>query len=400
MLIAHKIALDPNNVQATYFARAAGAARFAYNWALAEWQRQYEAYKTDASLPKPSQMALRRQLNDIKSEQFPWMLEVTKNAPQMAIIQLGAAFQNFFAGRAKFPKFRKKGLHDRFSLTNDQFRIDDSRIRIPHIGWVRMRETLRFTGKIMSATISRVADRWFASITVDAQNDSQLPKAENQGVVGVDLGVSALATLSTGEAITGLRPHKALLSKLQRLSRRLSRKVKGSENRKKAKTKLSKLHARVGNIRRDALHQLTTDLTHRFHTIGIEDLNVRGMMKNRHLAHSIADIGFFEFRRQLQYKAAQRGAIIVVAERWYPSSKTCSCCGHKLDVLPLSVREWTCPSCGALHDRDVNAAVNLKNMAVSSTVAACGEEGSGSGCKTRAKPASTKQESSSKATYG
>lgn len=400
MLIAHKIALDPNNVQATYFARAAGAARFAYNWALAEWQRQYEAYKTDASLPKPSQMALRRQLNDIKSEQFPWMLEVTKNAPQMAIIQLGAAFQNFFAGRAKFPKFRKKGLHDRFSLTNDQFRIDDSRIRIPHIGWVRMRETLRFTGKIMSATISRVADRWFASITVDVQNDSQLPKAENQGVVGVDLGVSALATLSTGEAITGLRPHKALLSKLQRLSRRLSRKVKGSENRKKAKTKLSKLHARVGNIRRDALHQLTTDLTHRFHTIGIEDLNVRGMMKNRHLAHSIADIGFFEFRRQLQYKAAQRGAIIVVAERWYPSSKTCSCCGHKLDVLPLSVREWTCPSCGALHDRDVNAAVNLKNMAVSSTVAACGEEGSGSGCKTRAKPASTKQESSSKATYG
>lgn len=400
MLITHKIALDPNNVQATYFARAAGAARFAYNWALAEWQRQYEAYKTDASLPKPSQMALRRQLNDIKSEQFPWMLEVTKNAPQMAIIQLGAAFQNFFAGRAKFPKFRKKGLHDRFSLTNDQFRIDDSRIRIPHIGWVRMRETLRFTGKIMSATISRVADRWFASITVDVQNDSQLPKAENQGVVGVDLGVSALATLSTGEAITGLRPHKALLSKLQRLSRRLSRKVKGSENRKKAKTKLSKLHARVGNIRRDALHQLTTDLTHRFHTIGIEDLNVRGMMKNRHLAHSIADIGFFEFRRQLQYKAAQRGAIIVVAERWYPSSKTCSCCGHKLDVLPLSVREWTCPSCGALHDRDVNAAVNLKNMAVSSTVAACGEEGSGSGCKTRAKPASTKQESSSKATYG
>ena len=400
MLIAHKIALDPNNVQATYFARAAGAARFAYNWALAEWQRQYEAYKTDASLPKPSQMALRRQLNDIKSEQFPWMLEVTKNAPQMAIIQLGAAFQNFFAGRAKFPKFRKKGLHDRFSLTNDQFRIDDSRIRIPHIGWVRMRETLRFTGKIMSATISRVADRWFASITVDVQNDSQLPKAENQGVVGVDLGVSALATLSTGEAINGLRPHKALLSKLQRLSRRLSRKVKGSENRKKAKTKLSKLHARVGNIRRDALHQLTTDLTHRFHTIGIEDLNVRGMMKNRHLAHSIADIGFFEFRRQLQYKAAQRGAIIVVAERWYPSSKTCSCCGHKLDVLPLSVREWTCPSCGALHDRDVNAAVNLKNMAVSSTVAACGEEGSGSGCKTRAKPASTKQESSSKATYG
>jgi len=139
MLIAHKIALDPNNVQATYFARAAGTARFAYNWALAEWQRQYETCKTDPALPKPSQMALRRTLNSIKGEQFPWMLEVTKNAPQMAIIQLGAAFKNFFAGRAKYPKFRKKGLHDRFGLTNDQFSVDGSRIRIPNLGWVRMR---------------------------------------------------------------------------------------------------------------------------------------------------------------------------------------------------------------------------------------------------------------------
>jgi len=167
MLIAHKIALDPNNVQATHFARAAGTARFAYNWALAEWKRQYEACKADASLPKPSQMALRRTLNGIKAEQFPWMLEVSKNAPQMAIIQLGAAFKNFFAGRARYPKFRKKGLHDRFSLSNDQFSVDASRIRIPNLGWVRMRETLRFTGKIMSATVCRVAERWFVSITVE-----------------------------------------------------------------------------------------------------------------------------------------------------------------------------------------------------------------------------------------
>lgn len=397
MLIAHKIALDPNNVQATYFARAAGTARFAYNWALAEWQRQYEAWKADNSLPKPSQTALRRQLNDIKGEQFPWMLEVTKNAPQMAIIQLGAAFNNFFAGRAKFPKFRKKGLHDRFSLTNDQFSVDGSRIRIPNLGWVRMRETLRFTGKIMSATISRVADRWFVSITVDTPDDSHLPKAENQGAVGVDLGVSALATLSTGEPpIPGPKAHKALLARLQRLSRGLSRKVKGSENRKKAKAKLARLHARIGNIRKGALHQLTTNLTRRFHTIGIEDLNVKGMMANRHLSRAVADMGFFEFRRQLEYKAARRGGQVIVADRWYPSSKTCSCCGYKLETLPLSVREWICPACGASHDRDVNAAINLKNMAVSSTVSACGEEGSGSGRKTGTKPVSVKQESSTK----
>ena len=393
MLIAHRIALDPNNAQATYLARAAGTARFAYNWALAEWKRQYEAWKADNSLPKPSQAALRRQLNAVKREQFPWMLDVTKNAPQMAIIQLGQAFQNFFAGRARYPQFRKKGVHDRFTLTNDQFDIDGSRIRIPNLGWVRMRETLRFADKIMSATVSRVADRWFVSIAVDTPDRWHLPQAENQGAVGVDLGVLALATLSTGEPpIPGPKPHKALLGRLRRLSRSLSRKVKGSANRRKAKAKLAKLHASIASIRSDALHKLTTDLTRRFHTIGIEDLNVRGMVRNRHLARSIADMGFFEFRRQLEYKAAMRGGQVVVADRFYASSKTCSACGKKLDELPLSVREWACPSCGVVHDRDVNAAINLKNMAVSSTVAACGEEGSGSGRKARVKPASAKQE--------
>ena len=163
MLIAHRIALELNNVQATYMARAAGTARFAYNWALAEWKRQYEAWKLDNSQPQPSEAALRRQLNSIKREQFPWMLEVTKCAPQMAIIHLGDAFKNFFAGRSKYPQFRKKGVDDRFTLTNDQFSIDGSRIRIPNLGWVRMREALRFVGKIMSATISRVADRCLAS---------------------------------------------------------------------------------------------------------------------------------------------------------------------------------------------------------------------------------------------
>ncbi len=395
MIVAHKIALDPNDKQATYFARAAGTARFAYNWALAEWQRQYEAWKQDNSLPKPSQAALRRQLNAIKREQFPWMLEVTKNAPQMAIIQLGEAFKNFFAGRAKYPKFRKKGVHDRFTLTNDQFSIDGCRIRIPNLGWVRMRESLRFNGKIMSATISRVADRWFVSITVDTE-DPPKSRAENQGTVGVDLGVAALATLSTGETITGPKPHKALLDRLRRLSRSLSRKQKGSSNRRKARAKLARLHARIANIRSDALHKLTTEITRRFHTIGIEDLNVRGMAKNRRLARSIADMGFFEFRRQLEYKATMRGGVVVVADRWFASSKTCSACGSVQEAMPLSVRQWICPDCGTRHDRDLNAAINLKNMAVSSTVTACGEEGAGRARKSAVKPASVKQEASSR----
>lgn len=254
-------------------------------------------------------------------------------------------------------------------------------------------ESLRFTGKILSATISRVADRWFVSIAVDTSDNPHLPKAENQGVVGVDLGVSALATLSTGEPpIPGPKPHKALLNRLRRLSRSLSRKQKGSRNRAKARTKLARLHARIANIRQDALHKLTTDLTRRFHTIGIEDLNVRGMVRNRHLARSIADMGFFEFRRQLEYKAAMRGGLVVVADRFFPSSKTCSACGSVQDAMPLSVRQWICPDCGAHHDRDVNAARNLAIYAVSSTVSACGEEGAGFGRKTGVKPASMKQE--------
>ena len=401
MIISHKIRLNPSSKQATYLAKAAGTARFAYNWALAEWQTQYAAWKDDNTQPKPNQMSLRRQLNAIKREQFPWMLAVTKNAPQMAIIQLGQAFNNFFAGRAKYPQFKKKGKsRDSFTLTNDQFTINGCRIRIPNLGLVRMRETLRFSGKILSATVSRTADQWFASITVDTQDHNHLPPAENQGTVGVDLGVSALATLSTGEKVIGAKPHKALFFRLQRLSRSLSRKVKGSANHHKAKQKLAKLHARIANIRKDSLHKLTTDLTRRFHTLGIEDLNVSGMVKNRHLSRAISDMGFFEFRRQLEYKAAMRGGIVVIADRFFASSKTCSACGEKAEKLPLSIRSWECPTCGVNHDRDVNAAINLANYAVSYTVSACGGEGSGLGRKPKTKPAPVKQEFNRKLDLG
>lgn len=376
MFRGHRIRLDPNKVQATCLARAAGTARFAYNWALAEWQRQYKACKVAPCLQKPNETALRRQLNAIKREQYPWMLEVTKNAPQMAIMQLGRAFTNFFKGRGRYPTFRRKGRDDRFTLTNDQFRVEEKRIWIPHLGWVRMWESLRFAGRRVSASISRVADRWYASITVDI-TEPLLPPVENQDVVGVDLGVTALATLSTGETFVGPKALAMLLDRLRRLSRGLSRKVKGSRNRGKAKIKLAKLHARIASLRRDSLHKLSTNITRRFHTIGIEDLHVRGMLANRCLSRAIADMGFGELRRQLEYKAAQRGGRVVVVDRWYPSSKTCSCCGYLLAELDLGTRRWVCPDCGTSHDRDVNAAINLKNLAASSAVAACGGEGAG-----------------------
>ena len=396
MLISHKIQLSPNNKQATYFAKAAGVARFAYNWGLEKWKEQYNKHKENKANPMPSQLSLRRHLNSIKKEQFPWMLEVTKNAPQMALIYLGKSFNNFFRGTAKYPKFHKKGIHDSFSLTNDQFAINNSKIRIPHIGWVNMRESLRFFGKIMSATITRVADKWFVSVTVEIQENPHLQKAKNQGAVGVDLGVSNLATLSTGEYIPGVKSHKLLLTKLRRLSRSLSRKQKGSNNRNKARIKIAKLHFRIKNLRLDCLHKLTTRLTSCFHTIGIEDLNVKGMLKNHKLARAIADMGFYEFRRQLEYKANWRGGVVVIADRFFHSRKLCSDCDHKVEKMPLSIRKWSCDNCKSNHDRDINAAINLKNYAVSSTVKACGEESSGFDSRIKVKLSSVKQESNTK----
>jgi putative transposase len=383
-------------MEANGLARAAGVARFAYNWALGEWQRQYALCKTDPALPKPGEAALRRQLNAIKRSAFPWMLEVTKNAPQMAIINLRRAFENFFAGRARYPTFRRKGRDDRFTITNDQFSVDGKRIRIPKLGWVSMHESLRFAGRIVSATVSRHAGHWYASITVDTLGATALPPAENQGVVGVDLGITALATLSTGETFAGPKALRTLLKKLRRLGRSLSRKVKGSCNRAKARLKLAKLHERIANVRHDSLHKLTANITQRFHTIVIEDLNVKGMLKNHCLARAIADMGFYELRRQLTYKAARRGGIVLVADRWYPNSKLCLDCGYKLDTLDLGVRHWICPACHTCHDRDVNAAINLRNSAVSSIVAACGGEGAGLAYKRVVKPSPLKQESDGK----
>jgi putative transposase len=357
--------LAPNDKQATGFARAAGCARFAWNYALSEWQRQYSAGE------KPSEISLRKQLNAAKQAQYPWMLESTKNAPQQAIKNLGVAFKNFFEKRAKYPRFKKKGIHDSFRADNGPgtFETDGKRIRLPKIGWVRTRETLRFEGRLLSATVSRCAQRWYVSIQVEVEDVPVVRK--NHGTVGVDLGISHLATLSTGEHIDGPKPLKAALVRLRTLSKAVSRKKKGSRNRCKAVAKLARQHARVSDVRNDFLHKLTTDLVRRFNVIVVEDLNVRGMVKNRHLSRAISDMGFFEFRRQLGYKGPLFGSEILVYPRFKPSSKECSDCGFVLEKLPLSVREWDCPSCGVVHDRDVNAAVNLRNMAASSAVTAC-----------------------------
>ena len=379
MIKAHKIALDPNDRQLTSFRKAAGCARVAANWALDEWKAQYAAGE------KPSEISLRRKLNSIKRAEFPWMSESSKNVPQQAIKNLGTAFTNFFKKRAKYPRYRKKGLHDSFRADGGPgtFEVAGNSIRLPRIGWIRMRESLRLHGKLLSATVSRRAQRWYVSIQVEVQEAPFVRK--NHGTVGVDLGVKTLATLSTGEHVEGPKPLKAARKRLRLLSKSVSRKKKGSKNREKAKAKLAKQHARVHFVRQDFLHKLTTSLVERFDVIAIENLNTKGMMRNHKLARAISDMGFFEFRRQLEYKALWYGTQIVVADRWFASSKTCSACGTVLEELSLSVREWTCPDCGAVHDRDVNAAINLKNLAGSSPVSACRPGSAGSLRKKRVK---------------
>ena len=376
-LRTHKIALDINNKQRTHLVKCAGASRFAYNWALNEWKLMYEAHKKDTSLPGPNQFILRKKLNSIKREQFPWMLEVTKCAPQEAIIDLGKAFASFFAGRGRYPVFKKKGAHDSFRISSGFFRVSGRTIRLPVIGEIRMLEELRYSdAKVISLTVSRRADRWYASLVCETGEPQISGKADAPGergvVLGVDAGVYAY-TGSDGEPYETHRTYRAAERKLRRAQQSLSRKQNGSRNYGKQRVKVAKIHARVSDIRADFIHNMTTGIIRKADTIAIEDLNVKGMLRNRHLSKSIADASFGEFRRQLVYKTEDSGKTLIIADRYYPSSKLCSCCGAKAKCLTLDIREWVCDNCGTRHDRDLNAAINLKKYAESLPVSACGE---------------------------
>ncbi|WP_315921216.1 transposase [Mesorhizobium sp. SP-1A] len=306
MLLAHRIELVPNKLQTSYLVDCAGCARFAYNWALTEWKNHWEKQK---QLPKEqrkyvSELDLRKRLNAIKRSEYPFLMEVTKYAPQEAIKQLGTAFKNFFKGRAKYPTYRKRYVDDRFTIGNDHIRVKGNRVRLPHVGWIKMREAIRFAGSVQTVSISRQADRWFISFGVKVDDHTPYFKqhAKNQGeVVGLDAGLTSLAVLSNGEKFDGPKSLRKGLKKLKKLQRALSRKVKGSKNRLRAKMRVARQHDRIANIRKDALHKLTSHLTDTYKIICIETLNVKGMMKNKHLARSIADASLSEMKRQLIY---------------------------------------------------------------------------------------------------
>ena len=351
---SHKIALQPTADQEQQFRRAAGVARFTWNWALAEWNRRYKAGE------KPTAAKLKKHFNAIKGEQFPWVYESPRDANAQPFANLGKAFRRFFNKEAKRPRFKKKDkCRDAFYVANDKFHVGGKTLTLPRIGKVRMREALRFEGKILSATVSRTAQRWFVAISVET--DVATVASENQaGVVGVDLGVRNLATLNDGTTVEGPKPLRSALKRLARLNRSLGRKTRGSRNWAKTKLRVARCHARMANVRQDALHKLTTHLVQTYGCVVIEDLNVKGMMRNRKLSRVISDMGFGEFRRQLDYKREASSTDLVIADRWYPSSKLCRVCNGLHETLTLRDRIFACSFCGHVEDRDLNAARNLE----------------------------------------
>ena len=379
------VKLDPTPEQEQQLASHIGAARFCYNKLLGYANEQYKSGEKIGL----SGYDLRKLWNAHKDEWAPWWEENAAEAYGNAALNLGRAFKDFFSKKKGHPRFKKKSVNNSYTVASGSFGVVDStHVKIPRVGNVHVLEPLGDI-KVTSMTIRKKADGYYVSLRF--KTEVQLKPKTNKAV-GVDLGINALATLSTGEKVTMPDKLERLDRKNRRLARSVSRKEKDSANRERAKAKLARGQQKVVNLRMDTLHKLTNKLVSEFDVICIENLNVSGMMKNHHLARSVANASFYEFRRQLEYKTAWYGKKLVVADRWYPSSKTCSRCGA-IHEMPLNQRTYRC-QCGLVLDRDVNAALNLLKVAgdAPETQNACGENVRRGGGNTKTQ-ISAKQES-------
>ena len=381
---AYRFALEPSPAQERALRSHAGAARFAWNWGLAKCWERYEAERKWYSA-----MDLHKFWNAAKKADpaLAWWGENSKCAYQEAFRDLDRALREFVRSkkgerkgrRLGFPKFKKRGrCRDSFRLTTGAMRCAGSTVTLPKLGEIRTHESTRKlarrldagTARILSATVSRAAQRWFVSFTVEVDRPVPPHHARRGSAIGVDLGVKTLLTGAddAGNVVTvdGPKALRSSLRRLRRASRVHSRKAKGSVNRRKAAARLARVHARVADVRADTLHKATSALASRYETVVAEDLNVAGMARNRRLARAIADQGFGQARRMLGYKTVRNGGQLIIADRWYPSSRTCSGCGAVKAKLALSQRVFTCESCGLVLDRDVNAAINLLNLGTAS----------------------------------
>ena len=349
-----KTKLKLNNKQRTMMAKHAGVARHAWNWGLATCKQVYES-----GGKRPTAVDLHKRLVAEVKPECPWYYEVSKCSPQEALRSLDKAFKRVWKVKGTgFPKFKKKNVKDGFYLEGS-IRISGDWIKLPKIGWVRSHETLPSV-KPKNVTISKRAGDWFIAFKVDFEPEVTLKKRER---IGVDIGLNALATLSDGEQYPNPRAYRKAKHRLIKLQKELSRREKGSRNREKTKHKLAKAHLAVANARVDHLHKITTYLAKNHSKVLIEVLNVSGMLKNHKLAGAIADGGFYEFRRQLEYKCQWYGSKLTTVDQWFPSSQICHECGHG-QKMPLTQRQFDCLECGISLDRDWNAALNLEQARV------------------------------------
>ena len=373
-------------------AKHAGFSRMVYNYGLSLYsQLDHKEYKGGSS---KKIAAIKKVLTNYtkKQPEFAWMKELSSTVYQTALQALQAAFSRFFKGLGKYPKFKRKKDSNSFTVydCNGVVLLDSGKkIKIPTMGTFRLKEELSARYVTQTFTISRKGDSWFVSFSVDAERLP--PLYHEKTAVGIDLGVKCFATLSDGTSYDAPKPMKKAKPKLAKLQWRNRNKQLGSVRKGVRKSKnagnyyirLGNKHARIANIRRDFLQKTTTEISRQYRVIRIEDLNVKGMIANHKLSAAISDLGFYEFRRQLVYKQQNYGTIVELVDRWYPSSKTCSCCNH-VQPMPLCERVFDCQKCGASIDRDLNAAINLlqapddKIGRATTESNACGEEGADS----------------------
>ena len=354
---SYKFRIYPNAAQRKQLAVEFGNARFVYNRCLDLRSKAYEADKT-----RHNYVSLNRLVTEWKRGEFPWLADSAACCLTQALIDQDKAYKSFFEKRGRYPRFKSRYDRQAVRYQLDQRQIERTYkagefLKLPKLGALKVRWSQVPTGIPKMATVSKTPDgRYFVAFSCEVEIQS-LPATGN--AVGLDLGIKDVVVDSDGWKSGNPRHLKGRLRHLKRQQRRLSRMKKGSNRRNRQRIKVARIHARIAAMRQDFLHKTTTALIRRADVLALEDLNVGGMMKNHHLAGAIADVGMGEFRRQLEYKAAWNGRELRIAGRFAPTSKTCSECQHVMDKMPLSVRQWTCPECGAKHDRDTNAARNI-----------------------------------------